>query len=275
MSALPYPPSRPLSVGEILDLAFRIYRRTLMKCLLLAAFAVIIAQLANGYFLFSGRGLKQGFFALIRDPLYLRLFVIGVLAALVLDAAVLLRQFRMSTGGLPDGALTTAVRRAPAMFLLVVLLWLALLFCVAPPLLLQGPARWGAFALLGIVAIYVVVFFSVGVTILLVSGAGPVASLARSWRLTRGAFWRLVLIYSVAGVIFGVLYVLLGTATGFVVAVAAHGDLAMVSAASSVVAVALGAFSRPFITAVQLTVFGDLTARREGTDLAQRITAVA
>jgi hypothetical protein len=262
-------------VGEILDLAFRIYRHTLLKCLVLSALAVIISQLPNAYFLLSGRGLKLPFFVLLRDPAYLRLFVVGVLMALVLDAAVLLRQYRMSTGGPPEGALSVAVRRAPALVALVVLFWLMLLACVAPALLFQAPARWGVFALLVLVAVYVLVSFSSGLTVLLVSGAGPVASLARSWRLTRGSFWRLVLIYSVASAIFGVLYILVGAATGFVVAVAAHGDLAMVTAASTVVGVALGALARPFITAVQLTVFGDLTARREGTDLAQRISASA
>jgi antibiotic biosynthesis monooxygenase (ABM) superfamily enzyme len=101
------------------------------------------------------------------------------------------------------------------------------------------------------------------------------ASLRRSWSLTRGSFWRLSAVYTVALIILIVFYVVLGSATAFVVAVAAHGELAVMTAAYAVVAVALGAFVFPFYSAVQLAVLGDLTARREGIDLAQRISATA
>jgi uncharacterized membrane protein YhaH (DUF805 family) len=109
----------------------------------------------------------------------------------------------------------------------------------------------------------------------MVSGATPGASLVRSLRLTRGSFWRVALIYTVAFVILMVLYILLGTATGLVAALAAHGDLAVVTAVYAVAVVAMGAFAVPFYMAVQLAVFGDLTARRDGTDLALRISATA
>ena len=52
-----YPPARPQSVGEVLDLAFRIFGATLLKCLPFAALAVIAGQLPNAYTLSSGQPL--------------------------------------------------------------------------------------------------------------------------------------------------------------------------------------------------------------------------
>ena len=60
MSTLPYPPQRQLSVGEVLDLSFRIYRTTFVKCLLFATCGVIAGQLAGIYALIKGRNLAPG-----------------------------------------------------------------------------------------------------------------------------------------------------------------------------------------------------------------------
>src|SRR6516162_8304359 len=46
MSTVPYPPQRQLSVGEVLDLSFQIYRTTFVRCLLFATCGVIAGQLA-------------------------------------------------------------------------------------------------------------------------------------------------------------------------------------------------------------------------------------
>jgi hypothetical protein len=275
MSTLPYPPSRPLSVGETLDLTFRIYRATLFRCLPLAAIAVLASQLPSLYLLLSGRGLKVKLLALMQEPTYRVVYVVSVLLTLVLNAAILLRQYHLAVGQQAGGELATAVRRSPALLGMVVLVWLGFMVCVVPGLLLSGAAQVSLFLALAVLACYVLVSLSVSLAIFLFAPAGPVASLNRSWRLTRGSFWRLSIIYTVAFIILVVLYLLLGTATGFVIALAAHGDLAVMTAAYAVVVVALGAFAVPFYMAVQLAVFGDLTARREGADLAQRISATA
>ena len=275
MSTLPYPPSRPLSVGETLDLTFRIYRATLAKCLPLAAVAILASQLPSLYLLLSGRGLKVKLLALMQEPTYRVVYVVSVLVTLVLNAAILLRQYRLAAGQQAGGELATAVRRAPAMIAMAGLFWIALVVCILPGFLFSGAVQVGVFVAMAALACYVLVSLSASFAILLVAPAGPVESLTRSWRLTHGSFWRLTLIYTVAFIILMVLYLLLGTATGFVVALAARGDLAVVTAAYAVVVVALGAFAVPFYMAVQLAVFGDLTARREGADLAQRISATA
>jgi len=60
MSDVPYPPQRQLSVGEVLDLSFRIYRATLVKCLWFATCSVLAGQLPSIYMLVKGRTLPHG-----------------------------------------------------------------------------------------------------------------------------------------------------------------------------------------------------------------------
>jgi fucose 4-O-acetylase-like acetyltransferase len=276
MSPLPYPPSRPLAVGEILDLSFRMYRQTLVKCLLLSGVAVVISQLPILYLLLGGRGLKQPFLTSIREPAYVGVYLLSIALVVTVYAAILRRQYNILTGAQVGNELAAAARRAPAVGLLAALCSLAFVAGASWALLFPDlDRRLGVLLLVLLPAGYAFVTFSSALAALMVSEAAPVASLTRSWRLTRGSFWRLTLVYAVAFVVLLVLYMLLGTATLLLIALAAHADLALVTATGAVVMVALGAFAVPFYMAVQLAVFGDLTARREGTDLAQRIAATA
>jgi hypothetical protein len=271
-----YPPQRPLSVGETLDLTFRIYRATVIKCLPLAALAILGSQLPTLYLLLSGRGLNTSLLVTMREPGYRVVYFVSVLLSLVLNATILLRQYKLSTGSQPGGEVATMARRLLGLIGFTLLLGLVLLVCCAPAaLLLAGLPKWVAAVLCLVLLSYVLVSLSCAYAALVLEGVGPMASLRRSWSLTRGSFWRLTAVYTVALIILIVFYLLLGTATGFVVALIAHGELAVVTAVYAVIAVALGAFVVPFYSAVQLAVFGDLTTRREGTDLEQRISATA
>src|SRR5579863_5315102 len=99
MTLIPYPPQRQLSVGEVLDLTFRIYRATLVRCLLFAACGVLAGQLPNIYTLARGRPLAHGGMDLLRaqmqDPAIGTLYLVGALLTAVFYAAVLLRQRNM------------------------------------------------------------------------------------------------------------------------------------------------------------------------------------
>lgn len=271
-----YPPQRPLSVGETLDFTFRIYQRTVLKCLPLAVLAVLGSQLPALYLLASGRGLKASMLVTMQEPGYQAVNLVSVLLSLVLNATILLRQYKLITGSQAGGEVATMARRVLALLACSFLIGFALLVCLAPAaLLLAGLPQWIVAVLCLVFVGYVLVALSCAYAVLIVEDARPMASLRRSWSLTRGSFWRLSAVYTVALIILIVFYVVLGSATAFVVAVAAHGELAVMTAAYAVVAVALGAFVFPFYSAVQLAVLGDLTARREGIDLAQRISATA
>jgi hypothetical protein len=277
MAASLYPPQRPLSIGEIVDAAFRIFRATLVKCLPYALIAVIAGQLPNIYYLLSGRGLTQSLTASVRDPKWMSLYVVGTLSGLVLWSAILLRQHAMATGGAAATAqeLGTALRRLPAMVLLGVLGGAAVGCWFVPAFLFSQPARAVALVLLAVPASLVMVALSAAWTTLLLTGRGAAASIAHSWRLTSGSVWRLTGVYTVAVFILIAVYVVLGMVTGVVSILLARNDIAVISAAAETLIVVLSAVATPFYCAMALAVFGDLVVRKEGTDLAQRISAAA
>jgi hypothetical protein len=277
MANVLYPPPRPQSVGEILDSAFRIFRATLVKCLPYAIAAVIAGQLPNIYYLVSGRSMLQGLTGQFRDPVWDTLYILGYLIAVVLWSAVLLRQYGLATGHPADtgSELSTAVRRLPAMVLLGILTGCAIGIWFVPGLALQGTARLGALLLLAIPACYMAVALSCGWAVLLVTGKGAVASLIHSYRLTSGSFWRLTLIYTVAFVLLMVLYMVSGLIAGLVSVLLGHGDIAVITAATTVFVVILSAVGTPFFWALALAVLGDLSVRKEGADLAQRLSTPA
>ena len=97
--------------------------------------------------------------------------------------------------------------------------------------------------------------------------------MVHSWRLVSGSFWRLAAIYTVGLVLLLVLYTLAGVVSMAVAVPLAHGDLAVMTAITTVMVVILSALGTPFYTALALAVYGDLSVRREGADLAQRISA--
>jgi len=144
------------------------------------------------------------------------------------------------------------------------------------PAVVTGGALRGLLILGAILAVcYGVVAISCAQTILLVDGEGPLASLVRSWRLTAGSYWRLSLIYGVALIILMALYLIILPVAGFLAALFAHGDVAMVTAFTQVIGVILGALATPFYAGLALAVLADLKIRKEGADLAQRISAPA
>jgi hypothetical protein len=271
-----YPPPRPLAIGETLDLAFRIFRATVVTCLLFAGLAVIASELPTIYNLVNHRvpvSLKSE-----RDPIFWLLYVTGSVVALVLWSAILLRQFAVITGRVPDagGELATALRRLPAQVLMGILTALAVMvwFILAAPFSRTGMVGLGlVFLVLSIPATYVAVKLSCAWPALLLTGRGPATSLEHSWRLVTGSWWRLTAIYTVGLILLMVLYMLAGVVVLVVAIPFAHGDLAVTTAISAVVMVMLSALGTPFYTALLLAVYGDLAVRREGADLAQRIAA--
>lgn len=271
-----YPPPRPLSVGETIDLAFRIFRATLVTCLLFAGLAVIASELPNIYNLASGHPLRS--ILEQHDPVFWLLDLVGTLLTVLLWSAILLRQYAVVSGHSADAGseLATVARRLPALVLLAILVAVATVAWFIPAVAFRSSGA--AIALLAVLvlslpATYVAVALSCSGPVLLITGRGPVASMQHSWRLVTGSFWRLAAIYTVGLVLLLVLYALAGVVSMAVAVPLAHGDLAVMTAITTVMVVILSALGTPFYTALALAVYGDLSVRREGVDLAQRIAA--
>lgn len=298
MANILYPPSRPQSVGEILDSTFRIFGATLVKCLPYAIAGVILGQLPNLYDLFkNGKPSRMdpaSRLALVHDRMFWLTYAVGLFLALLFANAVALRQFALARGreAQAGAELRRAASRVPGMVLIAIVVMLAMVVMMIPVVILVavplgfasaaggGPGPQGAvwsvviFFLVFLIAVsWIVIRWICCGVIYLLTDRGPFESLGHSWRLTSGSFWRLSVIYTVAVVILIVFYfiaALLGTAFA---AALAHGDLVMMAAVMSIVVVVLGAIAAPFYSALMLSVYGDLSVRKEGADLAQRLAA--
>ncbi len=271
-----YPPPRPLSVGEVLDLTFRIFRATLVSCLLYAAISVIVSQLPNIYNIMSGHPTRG--FTLERDPVWWALYVVGWLAAFVFWSAILLRQYAIADGRRPQtrAELRRGMRLLPATLLIALLVGLAVGVWFVPAMPLLHASRATAVLILGLLSIpatWLGVALSCAGTALLLTDRGPLACLAHSWRLVSGNWWRLATVYTVGLILLLMLGVLSGVIGVIFALLMAHGDVALISAIATVVVVILSSIGTPLYTALALAVFGDLSVRREGIDLAQRIAA--
>lgn len=256
MSPPLYPSSHPQSIGQVLDGAFRIFQATLVKCLPHGVLSMIAGQLPNIYFLAIGRPLHE-FGA--GDPVWWFLYALGTLIGLIIWSAMLLRQRSIATRRPTDARaeLLEALRRAPALVGLFALM-LVLVVAGLVALLLPG--------------LYLMVALILAWLILLIEPAGPVVAVRRSLHLVKGSWWRTSVVLVVAAfaalVFYFVAFVVLATALSLTGA----NDFAMLTAASVIVLVALGAVGAPFYGAVLFALHGDLQLRREGTDLASRLT---
>jgi membrane-anchored glycerophosphoryl diester phosphodiesterase (GDPDase) len=107
--------------------------------------------------------------------------------------------------------------------------------------------------------------------------SGP-RSIGRSWRLTRGHWWRITGILFVAGVVIWVLSIVFGLVAALVGGVfAASGGAATLLHHLRLV-VMISSLSRlvtlPLLSAVWIAIYRDLMLRHEGSDLAARAEAL-
>ena len=257
-------------MGEVLDLAFRIFKVTLIRALPYGIGAVIAQQISS---LYKFSGVAPAHSVLSTPAVGRGAFVLGVLLALLAWASMLLCQ-QAIVEHRPTSAraeLGAALRRmvsfvpATVLFLVVVAGDFMLLWA------LPGEYRVQARIPLLLVSLYLAILLSCTWPAVLFGGLGPIAALRQSMRLVWGNWWRLTLIYIVSGVIVLVVAILLGAVIATLVSWLGVGVPAMTSVVYAEVANALGAIMAPFAGALLLAVYGDLRVRREGTDLQQRI----
>jgi len=284
MADVLYPPSRPQSVGEILDSAFRIFGVTLLSCLPYAALAAIISQLPslhNGMTAdsFTVASLLALWSRRVQDPLWWVVFAVSVCGSLTLTNAVTRRQYALMTGRRPAtrDELAIGARRFPGVLLIVVLLSLPFVgsYLSALAVLLVGPSSLLITIGLLILGSWLGVRWLCSWVIYLVTDRGVLASLSHSWFLTAGNVWRMSLICTVGLAMILVVSALAPVLGGMASLLFARGDFATAAVATTVVATLLQILIAPFYSALSLAMFGDLSVRREGIDIKQRISAPA
>jgi hypothetical protein len=274
MSSVLYPPSRPLAIGEVLDSAFRIFQATLLKCLPFSVLATVAGQLQNIYTIVTGRAVHRFSNS---DPGWWALYLLGAILGCALVNAIIIRQAAVASGSRSVGsaAILEGLRKVPANIVMVIVVVAVVGICFLPLLGVPAAYRTWSVAVLCVPAVYLVVLFLCSWPALLVGHKGPIESLRYSAHLIRGNWWRTVMVYLVVLTMIIVLSVTAGLIVGVLTQFVGARDLAVTTAVSAVMVVASGAVYMPFVTSMALALYGDLQARKEGTDLERRIAGAA
>jgi hypothetical protein len=261
------PDLRPLSVGEIIDVAIKIWRRHLSTLARIVFVVVAPFQILAALVMASVGSTETGFetFDSEGNPTFdtgaLAGWVAGMLTAqalsalafLIASAAVLRAVSVAYLGGTPDwrDSLRAATGRLGS------LIWLALLMFGG--LALSMVALFVPFVWLG-------VSWSIAFPVLIGEGVRGTAALRRSFRLVQGRWWPTLGALALAFMFQFFLGLVVGIPLGILTA---GWDSA--SAASlvltTVVSVASSVITTPFMAAVLVLIYFDLRVRKEGFDL--------
>jgi hypothetical protein len=311
-------PLRPLGVGELLDGAFTSIRRnprpTLgIAAVLLTASAVITTAVSLLLVHFVGTVTLPSPGQNLTDAQAARLLtrILEVLAPTVAVSAVLAfivdtvltglltvvigrlvlghkisagEAWRIARPRIP--ALVGATLLIPLILLGVWAVYAVVLVILtvahAPGALIGLLAGVGAIAAIVLTSWFSIMFRMAGPAVVL-EQEGPAQALARSWRLVRGSFWRVLGITLLAGLIvlvtagvlqvpFGLLAAMAGGGNSLLPSTGGNAASILISAVGGVVA---GAVARPISAGVAVLLYVDLRMRREGLDLVLQTAAAA
>ena len=143
----------------------------------------------------------------------------------------------------------------------------------APGALIGALAGVGAIAAIVLTIWFSIMFRMAGPAVVL-EREGPAQALARSWRLVRGSFWRVLGITLLAGLIVLVTAGVLQIPFGLLAAMAGGGNSLLPSTGGNVAGILIsavggvvaGAVARPISAGVAVLLYVDLRMRREGLD---------
>jgi hypothetical protein len=261
LSTTQYAPQlRALSVGEVLDAAFKVVRQsfgTLAICVLAVAVplniigTLITASTSDDPFDLddtsaTGTSSTEVAGSLVSTTLNLVLFTLAAAACFRAVSSTYLGQ--MPTW---QASLSFASTRVLPLLGLSVLYFLGVI---------------GATILVIIPGIWLSVAWSLGYPALLSEGIGPAAALGRSFRLVRGRWWAtfaaLLVMYLIVAVISGILGLIVGATL-----VAATDSEVVAAVLLTIVNVVSSLITLPLFSAVLTIVYFDLRVRKEGFDL--------
>jgi len=276
-----YPPDGPQSIGQVLDSGFRIFRNSLVRCLLFGALAMIAGQLPNIYSLLAG---KTPAVIYSRDPITLALAVIGSVLTVYLSGVMLIRQREIAKGRRESTRVELAqgLRRLPSLLGVALVSVVTLGLVPGAAFLLAGsslPEPLYVSALVGVsvlggAVLWLVPGLSMAVAIAVLGEAGPLVSLRQGISLATGNWWRTMLTFVVWAILLAVFNLVVVVLILMALPLLGATDIATLSAGTPVVLVALRAVGLPFMVAILLAVYGDLLVRKQGVDLQRRVASM-
>jgi hypothetical protein len=269
---------RPLRTAELLDLVFRLFRSTLVRCLVIALAAVVVGQIPAAFDLARGTLLRS---PLAKGTSWWIVFVTSTLVNVLLSVALLWRQWQLAQGRIAPLAavLRAALRLSPGVLatalLALLLVALPVLAAVATWVTLGWSVRLALIPALLVVLGWLLVPVALVVQVQVIEQRDPVATLRRTFRLVRGNWWRTALALTVGGIVVLVFYSVGGLIGLLIAQLLGAADLAVFSVVTTVVTALLGGLFMPFYTALTLVIVLELQLRRDGVDLGARVDALA
>lgn len=260
MTAPSYIPQlRPLSVGEVLDAAFRLFRHrfgTLVLCVLVPV--VPVAILAT---LLQASIDPDAFDVNATSSTDSGAYLAGTLVSALLQSLA---------GTLAMGACFKAISSAylgehtgvaeSLRYALGRIVTLIVAFIVIGILLIP------AFIALVIPGVWLAVKLSMAFPAIVFERAGPLAGIGRSWTLTRGAWWRTFGTLVVIFLITWVMQIVLAAIAGGIAGGAGVGEFGF-AIIITIVNLITFALTYPLYAAVVTVIYYDLRVRNEGFDL--------
>lgn len=255
-----YPPLRPRSFAELLEVVLQIFRLSLLKCLPYATLAIIAGQLWTLYYLSRGRVPVLD----ADDPVGVAIYGVGTLVFVMLSMTILLRQSAIAAGRPVVGAadLLDTVRRAPAIVAIALLAGAAVAVFMLPAISLAPRYRTAGVLVMLAPALYIGIALSFSLPALVLARKGVLASIAYSFRLVRGNWWRVAAIYGVGIGVILTLWTLVAAIIAMALSDNGAGDAALTRAISSAAVLAVFAVGLTFYSALTLALFGDLEVRQ-------------
>jgi hypothetical protein len=300
-------PTAPRSIGGVLDDGLRLWRISLPNTWQLALMAQLLVTIplvllrlqlkdlpafpTPGSMSAASAANAQFMLALMKSPIFLSTYAVVVLATLGFYNAVVLRIAAVST----DSAISLGRSVASGFRLLPRVIWLFVILVLAAALIAvvlgvlaavtggvvgRAGSQTGSLAA-SVTVILLVLFFGfllgrivLATIALIVEDARAIESLKVSWVLTRGHWWRCAAILTVL-IIIGVVLAIVITFVNGLIAVSL-GPTSLVSITlTQILSILTNTVLWSLYPAVLLAIFDDLKLRKEGGDLASRVSALA
>ena len=254
---------QPRSIGQVLDAAAQLFKAAFAALLPFSITAGVLAVLPGAILLLGGPSLETDpgkMLSLMRSPAYWTVMVVSMFVNIIVYGAAMVRAESVAQGASVSAgeALDVGARRCLIAFVssicfgLVVAVGLVLL--IVPGLILM-------------------VSLVFGVTAIMIDGKGIIEGLSYSHKLVWGNWWRTATLLTVGIIIVYILFVIAALALGMTAGFVSRDRtiLLLVQFLSSGVATFI---MTPFLIALMLEIYRDLKLRKEGGDLAGRLSSL-
>lgn len=300
------PVLHPLGVGELLDAAIYIYRKSFVTLIGIGAVIAIPLLLLQSAAAFINAPLDPFFVGQLArtsslSPSTLSLAYYAASAVTMLLGAIAgvfevgalafaVSEWRMGRRVTIGGAYRQALRRWPSLLGSAILIqlfsFLGFGFAFAPfflttiasslapsnPALVLGATLLSCVSLLGfipalIAVVYLTLRWSLTTPAIVLENLDALGGMGRSWRLVKGSLWRTLAVLLIVGVLVNLLTYIVVFGLQFGTVALLRSSVVLTTIMTSVGGVVVGAVIKPLEYAVITLLYYDLRIRREGYDL--------